>query len=168
MNISIRSETSADIPAIEAVTVAAFATAPHAGGYEQHIVNALRRAGKLSLSLVAELNGVVIGHVALSPVAISDGSLGWFGLGPISVLPEYQRRGMGSQLMHAALRILRERGAAGCVLLGDPAYYHRFGFQADPRLTYPGVPAQYFQAIAFGAAHPNGTVTYDAAFNGAS
>jgi putative acetyltransferase len=164
LNLTIRSETPADIAAIEAVTSAAFASAPHADGTEQHIVNALRRAGKLTLSLVAAAEGVVIGHVAVSPVSISDGSLRWFGLGPISVAPEHQRRGVGSRLMREALRGLRERGAAGCVVVGEPAYYGRFGFVVNPDLVYPGIPAEYFQVLAFDSSRARGRVTYDEAF----
>ena len=119
MNIEIRTETAADVPVIEAVTSAAFLNAPHTSHTEQYIVSALRRAGKLTISLVADVEGSVVGHVAVSPVSISDGALadgalGWCGLGPISVVPEYQRRGVGSGLMREALRILREQGAAGC------------------------------------------------------
>jgi putative acetyltransferase len=165
MNVRIRGETSTDLPQIEAVTVCAFLKAPHTSHTEQHTVNALRTAGKLAISLVAETDSAVIGHVAISPVSISDGATDWFGLGPISVLPQHQRRGVGSQLMHEALRALRERGASGCVVLGEPEYYGRFGFHADPNLVLPGVPPEYFQAISFDASRPRGTVTYHEAFN---
>jgi putative acetyltransferase len=150
------------------VTACAFRDAPHTSHTEQHIVNALRRAGKLAISLVAEADGSVIGHVAISPVSISDGASGWFGLGPISVLPQHQRRGVGSQLLREALRLLRGGGASGCVVLGEPQYYGRFGFQADPELVLPGVPPEYFQAIRFDSSQPRGTVTYHEAFNAAA
>jgi putative acetyltransferase len=165
MDIEIRAETPADCTTIDAVTVSAFLHAPHTSHTEQRIVDGLRGAGALTISLVAEAAGAVIGHVAISPVAISDGATGWFGLGPISVLPEHQRRGIGSGLVHEALRVLRERGARGCVVLGEPAYYGRFGFRADPRLVLPGVPAEYFQALRFDSSEPRGTVTYHPAFN---
>ena len=165
MNVKIRTETAADVPAIEAVTISAFLNAPHTGHTEQFIVSALRKAGVLAISLVADTGGAVIGHVAVSPVSISDGASGWFGLGPISVVPEHQGRGVGSRLMHEALRILRERGAAGCVLLGEPKYYGRFGFQADPNLILPDVPPEYFQAIALDSSRPHGTVSHHEAFN---
>jgi predicted N-acetyltransferase YhbS len=161
MIVTVRGEASADAPAIEAVTVRAFSNAPHTSHAEQHIVNALRARGKLTISLVAEMDGALIGHVALSPVAISDGSPGWFGLGPVSVLPEHQRRGVGSQLTREALRLLRERGASGCVVLGEPEYYSRFGFRVDPGLALRGVSPEYFQVLAFDASHPAGTVAYD-------
>jgi len=160
----IRPETPADVPAIFALTEAAFRTAAHSAGTEQFIVNALRRSGALAVSLVAESDGRVIGHVAVSPVTVSDGAAGWYGLGPISVSPERQRTGVGSRLMHAALQALRERGAAGCLLVGDPAYYSRFGFGPATGLEYPGVPPEYFMAVSFGAALPQGVATFHAAF----
>lgn len=165
MNIKIRSESASDASAIEAVTVAAFLDAPHASHTEHHIIDALRKAGELTVSLVAECNGEIVGHVAVSPVTISDGTSDWYGLGPISVLPEYQRRSIGSQLVAAALEALRMRGAAGCVLVGEPAFYGRFGFKAEPQLRLPGVPPEYFQALAFGPSRPRGTVAYHAAFD---
>lgn len=168
MPAKIREEVSADIPAIEAVTVAAFLNAPHTSHTEQYIVNALRRAGALTISLVAEMDGVLIGHVALSPVSISDGSTHWFGLGPISVLPAHQRGGVGSALMEAALASLRQRDAQGCVLLGDPGYYGCFGFRASPDLVLPGVPPEYFQALYFSPTTPSGIVTYHPAFEATS
>ena len=164
MNITIRDETAADLSAIEAVTISAFLNAPHTNHTEQFIVSALRKAGLLTISLVADAEGTVIGHVAVSPVSISDGASGWFGLGPISIVPRHQRRGVGSRLVHEALRILREQGAAGCVLLGEPEYYRRFGFQADSNLILPDVPPEYFQAISFDSSRPHGTVSYHEAF----
>ena len=165
MKIEIRNETAADVAAIEAVTTAAFLNAPHTSHTEQFIVAALRKDGQLTVSLVAHVDGTVIGHVAISPVSISDGTIGWYGLGPISVVPEYQRHGIGSRLMREALRVLREHGASGCVVLGEPEYYGRFGFRTDPKLNLPGVPPEYFQAISFGASDPRGTVFYHRSFN---
>ncbi len=164
MQIEIRCEAPADVPAIEAVTISAFLHAPHSSHTEQRIVSALREAGQLMLSLVAVAEANVVGHVAASPVSISEGEPGWCGFGPISVLPSYQRRGVGARLMREALRILREKGAAGCVVLGEPAYYGRFGFRADRALVFPGVPPEYFQALSFGPSRPRGVVSYHAAF----
>ncbi len=93
MNIIIRPETGADHDAIEALTMAAFLNAPHTDHNEQLIVRDLRQAGALSLSLVAEQEGRVVGHLCFSPVTISDGSPHWYGLGPISVSPELHGRG---------------------------------------------------------------------------
>lgn len=166
MKCVVRSETVEDVALIEAVTAAAFLEAPHTSHTEQFIVSGLRAAGALSVSLVAEVDGEVAGHVALSPVTISDGTPGWFGLGPISVSPAWQGQGVGSALMHAALEKLRTMGAAGCVVVGEPAYYGRFGFRAEAGLALPGIPPEYFQALAFGgAALPSGVVAYHEAFN---
>lgn len=165
MRIEIRKETAADVPGIEAVTICAFLNAPHTSHTEQYIVSALRMAGKLTVSLVADTNGKIIGHVAVSPVTISDGASAWFGLGPISVRPEHQRRGVGSNVTREALRILREQGAAGCVLLGEPEFYGRFGFRVDPHLVLPNVPPGYFQSISFDSSRPHGTVSYHEAFD---
>lgn len=166
MTLSIRPERASDIPAIHALTEAAFRNAPHSSHTEQFIVNALRQAGALRLSLVAQDAGVVVGHVAASLVAVSDGSPQWYGLAPLSVVPDRQRQGIGSLLMVAALRQLKDSGAAGCVLLGDPAYYARFGFRPVPGLVLAGVPPEYFQALALtSAAMPQGGVTFHAAFD---
>ncbi|WP_282295817.1 N-acetyltransferase [Stenotrophomonas sp. PS02289] len=164
--MQIRPERAQDIPVIHALTREAFADAPHRDGTEQDVVDALRAAGALSVSLVAEEGGALVGHVALSPVTLSDGSEDWYGLGPISVAPPHQGRGLGSALMQAALAALEERGAAGCVLLGDPGYYGRFGFRADPRLRLAGVPQEYFQAVLLKGAWPDAEVRYHAAFGG--
>jgi putative acetyltransferase len=163
--ITIRPESPTDAKSIHAVTVAAFASAAHTAGTEQFIVAALRRTEALAVSLVAELAGDVVGHVALSPVTLSDGSRGWFGLGPISVLPEHQGRGIGSQLIEESLQRLRAHGAAGCVLVGDPKFYTRFGFRTHPALTYPDVPADVFLVLPFGEAVPSATVTFHPAFS---
>lgn len=162
--ISIRNELSSDAAAIEAVTVAAFRSAEHSSGTEQFIVRALRDAGQLAVSLVAEEDGRIVGHAAVSPVTITTGSPDWYGLGPVSVVPEQQGKGIGTMLITQALEKLRTSGAAGCVVLGEPGYYSRFGFNADPRLVLPGVPAEYFQAITFGGALPAGEVAYHASF----
>ena len=79
----IRKETTSDIEAISQVTKAAFRTLPISNQTEQFIIEALRAAGALTLSLVAEIDGRVVGHIAFSPVTISDGSKNWYGLGPV-------------------------------------------------------------------------------------
>ena len=167
MSFQIRPETPADSESIAAVTRAAFLNAAHTDHSEEFIVAGLRAAGALTVSLVAEVSGQVVGHVALSPVSISDGATGWFGLGPISVLPAFQNQGLGAALMQAALQQLAQLaqlGAAGCVLLGDPAYYRRFGFECHAGLVLQGVPPEYFMALAFKGAVPCGAVSYHPAF----
>ena len=172
MTIQLRHETPDDIAAIKAVTIAAFADAPHTSHTEQFIVRALRDANELTLSIVAEEHGQVVGHVALSPVTITGHyghkAQGWYGLGPISILPARQGQGIGSRLMQQALAELRNMQAAGCVLLGEPAYYARFGFQAHAGLQLPGVPPGYFMALAVHGPVPEGIAQYSEAFNAAA
>lgn len=164
MTLILRHETASDIDAITHLTIAAFKTAPHTSHTEQHIVNALRHSGQLTLSLVAEAHGTLLGHLALSPVELSSGAPGWFGLGPVSVDPKHQNQGIGSALIQAALAELRAMGGQGCVVLGEPHYYARFGFRSHAGLTLPGVPPAYFQALPFGPEVPSGNVRYSPAF----
>lgn len=165
MKIQISNEGSDDGEKIHRITEQAFLHALHTDHTEQYIVDALRRAGALTISQVAKADGELVGHVAISPVSISNGANGWFGLGPISVLPEYQGCGVGSKLMKSSLAALETMGAAGCVVLGDPSYYGRFGFKTVDGLTYPGVPAEYFQALSFTDKFPQGEVSYHKAFS---
>ncbi len=161
----IRTETRDDHAAIRELLRAAFADAPGAGRVEERIVDALREDDALTLSLVADIDGRIAGVAVFSPVSIEDGAAHWHGLGPVAVMPRDQRHGVGGALIRAGLAELAERGAAGCVVLGEPDYYGRFGFLADARLHYADVPAQYFQALAFGdGALPQGEVRYHASF----
>ncbi|MEH3119249.1 MAG: N-acetyltransferase [Methylorubrum populi] len=162
--MNIRPERPDDIADVQAVTAAAFKDAPYSEQTEPAIITALREADALSLSLVADDDGEVIGHVAFSPVTIDGKSGKWFGLGPVSVEPNRQRRGIGKALICAGLDQLRSFGADGCVVLGDPDYYGRFGFVSGSDLTYEGVPAPYFQSLVFGGEKPNGLVAYHPGF----
>ncbi|MEN5425408.1 N-acetyltransferase [Stenotrophomonas pennii] len=164
MTITLRKEHPADAGPIAVLTEAAFRTAPHSSHTEHFIVDALRNADRLTLSLVAEDAGRIVGHVALSAVSLSSGDAGWHGLGPISVDPRRQGQGIGAALVHGALQWLRDRGAAGCVLLGDPGYYTRFGFKPYPQLALADVPAEYFMALPLASGVPQAEVTYDPLF----
>jgi len=161
----IRNEEAADADAIARLTEAAFRDRPYSSRTEHFIVDALRRHGQLTVSLVAVDGESIVGHVAVSPVSVSSGATGWFGLGPVSVVPECQGRGVGSALVQAALAELRRLGGLGCVLLGDPAYYRRFGFRPETGLVLPGVAPEYFQALSLGGQVPVGTVGFHDAFN---
>ena len=163
--MTIRPEQPGDADAIRAVIGAAFAGRRYSSGTEAAIVEALREAGALTLSLVAEEDGQVIGHIAFSPVTIDGAACGWFGLGPVAVVPERQGQGVGAALIREGLARLRARGAAGCVLLGDPRYYARFGFVSDPALRYSGGPAAYFQRLAFSDPTPSGEIAFHPAFD---
>jgi len=160
----IRPEAPGDVEAIARLVERAFAGEPHSSHTEQFIVRALRKAGALCVSLVAEHEQNIVGHVAYSQVAISDGSSNWYGLGPLAVEPAFQRQGIGSHLVRSGLVRLQAIQAAGCVVLGDPQYYARFGFQRIGDLVYPGPPPEYFLARVFAGAVPQGQVSYHEAF----
>ncbi len=163
-NIIIRDERNSDIDVISDITAAAFHDHPHSQHTEQFVIEALRRAGALTISLVAQWGDEVVGHVAFSPVIMSDGSREWYGLGPVSVAPAHQRQGIGQALLLEGLRLLRARGAQGCVLVGEPGYYHRFGFRRLPNLGVDDVPAKYVLALPLGTDEPSGTAVFHAAF----
>ncbi|WP_416797779.1 GNAT family N-acetyltransferase [Ciceribacter azotifigens] len=162
----LRPERPGDEAVIGAVTAAAFEGHPHSDGSEPRIIERLRAAGVLTLSLVAEEEGEVVGHVAFSPVTFSGGEQGWFGLGPISVRPDRQGQGIGSNLVREGLRRLQEDGAMGCVLVGEPAYYQRFGFSTEHDLTTPGVPREYLLALPLNDPVPSGIVAFHPGFFG--
>ncbi|HVL35879.1 MAG TPA: N-acetyltransferase [Burkholderiales bacterium] len=163
----IRSETAADAGAIAEVTEAAFRTLEVSNHTEQFIIEALRAAGALAVSLVAEAEGRVVGHVAFSPVTISDGTPDWYGLGPVSVLPQYQRQGIGKALIREGLARLKALNARGCCLVGHPEYYEKLGFRNIPGLAHEGVPPRYFVALPFTGRVPQGTVSFHEAFRAA-
>jgi putative acetyltransferase len=164
LKIVIRSETDADVSEITEVTVAAFKTLEISNHTEQFIITALRAAKALTISLVAEVDGRVIGHIAFSPLTISDGSRNWYGLGPVSVLPDYQGQGVGKALMREGLSRLKDMNAQGCCLVGHPDYYRRFGFKNMPGLVHEGVPREVFFALSFDGHIPQGTVTFHDGF----
>lgn len=106
-----------------------------------------------------------MGHVAISPVTLSSDEQGWYGLGPISVLRGYQKQGIGSKLVIAALEQLERQGAKGCVLLGSHAYYSRFGFEVRDGLVYKDAPKEHFLAVSFGGGFPVAEVKFHTAFD---
>ena len=162
--INIRYETDADLGAITEVTVAAFKTLAVSNHTEQFIVEALRAAQALTLSLVAEVDGRVVGHIAFSPVTISDGSRGLYGLGPVSMLPEFQRKGIGKALIREGLARLTAMNTQGCCLVGHPGYYGQFGFEKVTGLVIEGVPAEVFFVLSFDGRMPRGKVTFHEGF----
>lgn len=164
MELTIRPEAATDIPFIADLTRRAFATLAISQHTEQFIIAALRAAGALSVSLVAEADGKMAGHVAFSPVVIGDGVPGWFGLGPISVEPELQNKGIGTRLMHEGLAAIRCLGAKGCVLVGHPGFYQRFGFKNEPGLILEGVPPEVFFCLSLDGQVPAGKVAFHPAF----
>lgn len=162
--IVIRNEMEADISAITEVTVAAFKTLEVSNQTEQFIIEALREADALTVSLVAELDGRVIGHIAFSPVTISDGTQNWYGLGPVSVLPEFQRQGIGKALIQEGLSRLKNLNATGCCVVGHPEYYKKVGFENISGFGMEGVPQEVFFIISFDGQTPQGNVTFHESF----
>lgn len=162
--IVIRYETPDDVGAITEVTIAAFKSLEVSNHTEQFIIAALRGAKALTVSLVAEIDGRVTGHIAFSPVTISDGTPNWYGLGPLSVLPAYQRQGIGNALIQEGLSRLRALHARGCCLVGHPDYYRKFGFTNMAGLGLEGVPPEFFFALSFTGHTPQGRVTFHKGF----
>ncbi|KAK3177600.1 hypothetical protein K4F52_009651 [Lecanicillium sp. MT-2017a] len=173
MPIHIRPESPQDTPQIHTLTTSAFPSP-----LEANIITALRAANSLTLSLVAvdsdtptdaSSPAIIVGHVAFSPVTITPASAAdtgkWVGLGPVSVLPSRHGQGVGSDLVRAGLETLREQGVRGCVLLGSPKFYGRFGFRSDQGLMLDDVPPEYFMSLVLdGGTCPVGKVQYHEAF----
>lgn len=163
-NLLIRDDTDMDCATITELTAKAFETLEISDHTEQFVVMGLRAAKALTVSLVAEINGKMVGHIAFSPVTLSDGTSDWYGLGPVSVLPEYQKQGIGSALINEGLARLKVLGAKGCCLVGHPGYYGRFGFVNTDEFTMEGVPPEAFFALSFDGKMPKGFVTFHEAF----
>lgn len=164
-DLLIRPERPGDEDAIHRLTVAAFQPMEFSNGSEAPIIDSLRRSGDLILSLVAEENATIIGHVAFSPVSIEGVADSWFGLGPISVAPQRQRQGIGRSLILKGMELLKARGAKGCALIGDPAFYGRFGFHSDGLLSYGDLDRRYVQRIVFSGPAPRGALKFAPAFD---
>lgn len=126
--MEIRPETPQDIFAIRKLTEAAFAPMPYSDGSEAKIIDRLREEGNLTLSLVTVDQDQVLAHIAFSPVTVERTRGNWCGLGPVSVAPSWQKQGIGTTLIGEGLSRMKKRGTAGCVLIGAPDFYQRFGF----------------------------------------
>lgn len=163
-NVFIRDEKPTDYHAISDLTAAAFASMEISNHTEQFIIDALRNANALTISLVAELDSRVVGHIAFSPVTMSDGTEAWYGLGPVSVHPEFQHKGIGKALIKEGLLRLRDIKARGCCLVGHPQYYRQFGFQTVEGLIHEGVPQEVFFVLSFDGTIPKGQVWFHKAF----
>jgi putative acetyltransferase len=164
LQIEIHPETADVVDDIRAINIEAFRDHPISRQTEHLIVGALRDTGSLDVSLVAVSEGRTVGHIAFSKARVGDSESGWFLLGPVAVLPGFQGQGIGSALVESGLAALRSRHADGCVLVGDPRYYRRFGFRTFPDLAYEGVPHEYVLALPFADATPRGLIVADTAF----
>lgn len=160
----IRGEKPSDIESIAEVTKSAFEDHSFSQQTEHLIIHDLRAAGALTMSLVTEIDGRVVGHIAFSPVTISDGTTNWHGLGPVSVLPEYQGRRIGTALVKRGLALLKSMSSKGIALVGLPTYFNRFGFTNHPQLIHEETPQEVFLAKSFVERVPSGTVEFHQAF----
>lgn len=160
----VRSERPGDFASIHALTKAAFAPMGFSDGTEPDVIDRLRADDALLLSLVA-WDRALVGHVAFSPLRLRDGTQ-WCALGPISVLPDRQGQGIGAALIESGLARMRSAGLSGCILLGDPGFYGRFGFCVTPALRLDGAPSPYLQSLGFGRAVASGPVQFHPAFLG--
>ena len=165
MSAIIRDQADGDFAAVHDLVAAAFRFMPYAAGTEQFIMDALWRNGVATVALVADDHGAIIGQAAFSKVTVGGCDVGWHGLGPVSVLPEHQRKGVGKALILEGLERLRILGSAGCAVVGDPGYYNRFGFHQTSQMHEPGVPSPYFMVLPFRHPLPAGVVAYDEAFH---
>ncbi|MET0789538.1 MAG: N-acetyltransferase [Cellulomonas sp.] len=163
----IRPERPDDVDAIDRLTVAAFEPQWFSDGSEAPIIRRLRASGDLTISLVAEDDADVVGHAAFSPVTIDGSHNGWFGLGPISVRLDRQRQGIGRALVAEGLRRLRERGARGCALIGNPEIYSRMGFTSDQTMSHLDLDPAVVQHISLTGRPPRGELRFAPAFGAA-
>jgi putative acetyltransferase len=163
--VIIRPETPDDHDSIREILIAAFANHPYSHQTEHLIVEALRADNALTVSLVAEVDGRVVGQIAFSVIKIGGKHCGWLGLGPVAVFPSYQRRGIGTALVNEGLKTIRSMGTQGCFLVGDPALYRRFGFENNPALRMEGVPPEVILCLSMGDHVPEGSVTHHPAFS---
>jgi putative acetyltransferase len=168
--VIIRDQTTDDFAAVHELVIAAFKTLPIACGREQFVMDALWTSGAATVALVAEDSGAagadaIVGQAAFSKATVGGQDVGWHGCGPVSVPPKRHKQGIGSALMRAGLNRLRALGSKGCVVVGDPNYYPRFGFANTDAMFEPGVPPEVFMAICFAGAMPKGEVKFDEAFD---
>ena len=162
----IRLEIETDMDMIRDVTEVAFRGRPYADGDEQDVIDRLRAVGALTLSLVAIYDGELVGQVTFSPATNDDGSQPWFALGPVSVTPGHQGKGVGASLIEHGLSKISELGALGCILTGNPLYYRRFGFELAPANTPSKESADFFMLKLLGDKTPVGRFTFHDAFYG--
>lgn len=163
----IRIECPADIPGVRAVNEAAFETTAEAA-----LVDALRENGKFVLSLVADIEGEIVGHILFTDIEMEPGGgqARMLGLAPMAVRPEWQGRGIGSALVRRGLEDCRELGYRGVVVLGHPDFYPRFGFTPASRhgitCIYDAPDAAFMVVALEGAELPRGRALYQPEFSG--
>lgn len=161
----ISDERREDYAAIYKLIQSAFADKDFSSGTEGPIVDALRKSGDLTLSLVAKRSDSLVGHIAFSPASVGDQCENIYALGPVAVGPKLRYQAIGTELIQAGLARLQAIGARACVLVGDPKYYHRFGFVGDCGLRSGDLPPIYVQALVWGEPLPTGEISFAPAFS---
>lgn len=165
-NIVIRTEIESDYQEIYDITKCAFAPMPYSDGDEQDLINALRAGDALEISLVAEIDQKIVGHIAFSRAYCADGADRYYALGPVAVEPVLQKSGIGSALINAGIDILRMRDAACCILVGDINYYTRFGFKPAPHLCPDNEPAKFYMIMELNQIAPKHIIEFHPLFYG--
>jgi len=163
--VRISDERREDYAAIYKLIQSAFADKDFSSGTEGPIVDALRKSGDLTLSLVAKRSDSLVGHIAFSPASVGDQCENIYALGPVAVSPKLRYQAIGTELIQAGLARLQAIGARACVLVGDPKYYHRFGFVGDCGLRSGDLPPIYVQALVWGEPLPTGEISFAPAFS---
>ena len=161
----ISDERREDYAAIYKLIQSAFADKDFSSGTEGPIVDALRKSGDLTLSLVAKRSDSLVGHIAFSPASVGDQCENIYALGPVAVGPKLRYQAIGTELIQAGLARLQAIGARACVLVGDPKYYHCFGFVGDCGLRSGDLPPIYVQALVWGEPLPTGEISFAPAFS---
>ena len=165
MSLVIRNENASEADEMGHLITAAFDGKPYAGGNEAELVVSLRECGALSLSYVAILEDELVGQIAFSPAQAEDGTPDWYALAPVAVLPAHQGQGIGSRLIKEGLATLRERGAGGCILTGNPVFYERFGFSLCPDNSPGEEHTPFFQVKVLSGSRPKGPIRFHEAFD---
>ena len=168
MSFAIREERAGEEAAIREMVTRAFIGHPYSDGDEQDVIDRLRADGDLLLSLVAidDASGAIIGQITYSPAILANGDTDWVVLGPIAVEPAHQGKGIGRALIERGETIMRERGAKGITVLGDPQIYSRFGFETGTAMWLAGELGWAFQVKSLGAPIPACEQSYVRAFEG--
>ena len=164
MTYTIRHEQPGDEAAIREMVTRAFIGHPYSDGDEQDVIDRLREDGDLVLSLVAVQDGEIIGQITYSPAILANGATGWVVLGPVAVEPSQQGKGVGRALIEAGEAAMKERGAKGITVLGDPEIYRRFGFAQNTPMWLAGDLGWAFQVKSLGGPIPECEQTYVKAF----
>lgn len=160
----VRPERQHDAAAIRNVQYNAFNDHPYAYKDEYKIVDALRKNDALTLSLVAEDYGTgIVGQLTVSPVLINGHNKGWFYIGPVGVLPEHQRKGIGTLLIRQAVCAMYTQRANGLISLGDPKFFTKLGFRNDSRITFKNIQPEHIVLLPLGKSVPEGAVALHSA-----